>query len=257
VDGERVKEVLSKVGKWIENVPGEIDGKSLPIFEKEYRKHHFYRFIETLELLDDEEVHENMKALEIGIAQGHLALLLKEILSVEIYGIDSRRPETPALEKIFQREKIAFKLCDLSKDKIPFSDETFDLVFLCEVLEHLPVHPLEILEEIRRVLRTRGILILTTPNFTAFHKRLHMLLGRNPQDFYFPKSHFRRHYREYTLDEVKQLLAKARFKITKKHMSSCWNKVYVTENFGNLISAVIMYLLPSTRECILIKSVKI
>ena len=47
--------------------------------------------------------------------------------------------------------------------ELPFRDQTFDIVVCSEVIEHT-VDPLQALEELQRVLRTGGILALTTPN---------------------------------------------------------------------------------------------
>lgn len=50
-----------------------------------------------------------------------------------------------------------------SVTRLDFADDTFDVVTLIEVLEHLPDVPAA-LDEIRRVLRPDGRLLLTTPN---------------------------------------------------------------------------------------------
>ena len=51
----------------------------------------------------------------------------------------------------------------MSVNELDFPDETFDLVTMVEVLEHL-ADPTQALSEIRRVLRVGGGLLLTTPN---------------------------------------------------------------------------------------------
>jgi ubiquinone/menaquinone biosynthesis C-methylase UbiE len=51
-------------------------------------------------------------------------------------------------------------------NKLPFEDNSFDVVSLMAVLEHLE-KPLDILQEIRRVLRDGGILIGTVPSKAA------------------------------------------------------------------------------------------
>jgi len=48
--------------------------------------------------------------------------------------------------------------------KLPFADETFDIVISCETIEH--VHEPEVaVRELTRVLKTHGTLYLTTPNY--------------------------------------------------------------------------------------------
>jgi SAM-dependent methyltransferase len=63
---------------------------------------------------------------------------------------------------------------DLVRD-LPFRSESFDLVLLLEVIEHLPDIP-HSLREIARVLKPGGIAIVTTPNRLNVVSRVHYLL---------------------------------------------------------------------------------
>jgi len=49
-----------------------------------------------------------------------------------------------------------------------FKDESFDAVLLSEVLEHVPF-PMKVLEEVRRILKKGGVLILTAPFASLTH----------------------------------------------------------------------------------------
>lgn len=60
-----------------------------------------------------------------------------------------------------------------------FKDESFDLIFLNDVLEHV-VNTDMLMREIKRILRPDGILILTTPNLSAWFNRILFLLGWQP-----------------------------------------------------------------------------
>ena len=64
---------------------------------------------------------------------------------------------------------------------LPFEDETVDAVVSMEVIEHL-MFPLSAVEEISRILRPGGVVLLTTPNIAYWRLRLDMLFrGRwNP-----------------------------------------------------------------------------
>ena len=52
---------------------------------------------------------------------------------------------------------------------LPFPDQSFETVVCTEVLEHVP-NPLRALTEMRRVLKTGGMLVLTTPMYWPRHE---------------------------------------------------------------------------------------
>lgn len=98
------------------------------------------------------------KLLDVGC--GWEAKFLK---SVEPYiasgvGIDFK---APSLESTKLRTISA-----TLDNKLPFEDNSFDVVSLMAVLEHLE-KPLDILREIRRVLKEGGVLIGTVPSKAA------------------------------------------------------------------------------------------
>lgn len=67
---------------------------------------------------------------------------------------------------------------DLQK-KFPFKDESFDIIFSGQVIEHL-LNPDFFLDECHRILKKNGKLILTTPNLTAWFNRIIFLFGSQP-----------------------------------------------------------------------------
>ena len=62
---------------------------------------------------------------------------------------------------------------------LPFSDATFDVVVLSEVIEHL-VDTDRAVEEARRVLRPGGVLLVTTPNLASWFNRILLAIGFQP-----------------------------------------------------------------------------
>jgi ubiquinone/menaquinone biosynthesis C-methylase UbiE len=79
---------------------------------------------------------------------------------------------------------------------MPFRDNEFDAVVCTEVLEHVPSPP-RALEEIRRVLKPRGVLIGSVPARSLIW-RLRFLSSTCPHDEPF--------HNEYLPEEVRQLL---------------------------------------------------
>lgn len=67
-------------------------------------------------------------------------------------------------------------------EALPFPDDAFDLVFAGEVLEHV-LYPNEFLDRVASVLRRGGLLLLSTPNLTAWHNRLLVAFGYSPSNY--------------------------------------------------------------------------
>lgn len=68
---------------------------------------------------------------------------------------------------------------ELTDGGLPFRSESADAVLFSEVIEHL-VDPDSALDEIRRVLRPGGHLMLSTPNLAAWYNRGLLLAGVQP-----------------------------------------------------------------------------
>ncbi|WP_299245321.1 class I SAM-dependent methyltransferase [uncultured Brachyspira sp.] len=102
--------------------------------------------------------YNNCRLLDIGC--GWEARLLKSIEDYIEYGvgIDFKPPEL----KTHKLSTIKMKL----EKKLPFEDESFDIVTMLAVLEHIS-YPEDILREINRVLKKDGRLILTVPSKMA------------------------------------------------------------------------------------------
>jgi SAM-dependent methyltransferase len=62
---------------------------------------------------------------------------------------------------------------------LPFEDESFDCVVFGEVIEHL-VDPDFALQELSRILRVNGTLLVTTPNLASWFNRGLLLFGIQP-----------------------------------------------------------------------------
>jgi len=98
-------------------------------------------------------VRSGSAVLDIGCRDGGLRRYLPR--DVRYQGIEIA-PEFAGPDILIQ---------DISSG-IPFSDESFDYVFMIEVMEHVP-NPYGTLTEIHRVLKPNGVLILSVPN--PFH----------------------------------------------------------------------------------------
>lgn len=144
-----------------------------------------------------------IKLLDIGCYDGEIGMLLKKKFGkqCQIYAVDS----APNSVKMALKKGIKVKLCDVTQG-IVFESNMFDYVFAGEIIEHLYDTDF-FLEEIKRVLKPNGILILTTPNFLSFGRRIYYLFGKGifmESSFILP-DRAAGHIRYYTFDSLKEL----------------------------------------------------
>lgn len=102
---------------------------------------------------------------------------------------------------------------NIENDPFPYEDASFDIVMLCEIIEHLLMNPAQVLREIRRVLKPGGQMILTTPNVNRLENVARMLSGGNIYDPYSGYGPYGRHNREYNKHELSMLLTYLGFTI--------------------------------------------
>jgi 2-polyprenyl-3-methyl-5-hydroxy-6-metoxy-1,4-benzoquinol methylase len=91
-----------------------------------------------------------------------------------------------------------------------FEQESFDLVMLIDVVEHLHESPRYMLNAAIRSLRKEGILLVVTPNSANLRKRIAVLLGGTnhtpAREFFDSSGRWRGHVREWTKSETVHLL---------------------------------------------------
>jgi len=110
-------------------------------------------------LIGDRGPHERI--LDIGC--GSFPLFLEQVRFREKVGIDQLVSDVQKGE--WSRRSVTLIRWDLNREPVlPFPDDHFDAVTMLAVFEHIETPRLiRILTEIRRVLRPRGIYVLTTP----------------------------------------------------------------------------------------------
>lgn len=114
---------------------------------------------------------------------------------------------------------------NIEDERWPFADGHFDLVMLCEVIEHMEVDPMHVLSEINRCLSPGGRLLLSTPNSASSRILLSILNGYRPH-FYMQYNTTRELYRhnfEHDVHSVAAMLNGAGFEIEKLATIDCFN----------------------------------
>ena len=174
---------------------------------KEYFNYHYWRFAETLK----ECAHwANGRVLDVGAFPGHMAMVLRR-LGCEVHGITNHDPSGRGrygqdnLSARWSEERITLHHAVIDKESLPLPSDTFDGVLFTEVLEHLVYDPRAVVQEIHRVLKPSGELVVSTPNVARIENRIKSLIGKNVyprEDAFYFSNLYMRHNREYTLQEA-------------------------------------------------------
>lgn len=146
------------------------------------------------------------KILDIGCGNG--TVLSSLVKTHELHGVEIN-PELTA-----RANKIGMKVLvhDVESGPLPYPDKTFDVVFCGETIEH-QVDTDWLVAEINRVLKPRGILVLTYPNIRTM-LGIAMLLFFDMPPMYAAR-YRAPHYRDFTLKTIRMVLNNHGFKLSK------------------------------------------
>ena len=142
----------------------------------DYQRFHATRRRTMIALLREHVSHVLERGLDVG-GGGDVAGLgrpLQENFVTRLYAVDQGEDVEAGRARGVQTEA-----CDIDREPLPFPSEYFDLVLFASVIEHL-YNPRFALNEIERVLRPGGWLVLEAPNAVSLGRRLDALAGRNP-----------------------------------------------------------------------------
>jgi len=123
-----------------------------------------------LEMLRREAPLEGKRVLDVGCGVGEFVRRLREF-SEDVCGVDIDA------ERVRQGVERAPNLALSVGEHLPFGDDTFDVVLLHEVIEHV-TDDLATLREVRRVLRPDGRAVIFCPNRLYPFETHGVFLGR-------------------------------------------------------------------------------
>lgn len=148
--------------------------------------------------------------LDVGCASGYMVSEISRVFPNALYhGVDS-------YDKVIEYGKkkyphIKFKVANA--EKLPFKAQEFDLIICYETIEHI-TKPLKALEEMKRILKKGGRLILTMDSGSLLF-RIVWYFWENTKGRVWKGAHLHPFHHE----ELTDLIKKAGFKINKKFFS--------------------------------------
>lgn len=108
--------------------------------------------------------YSNRRVLDVGCGGGFLTEEIAKF-GMEATGLDPSAPSLAAARIHAESLGLKIQYIEGVGEKLPFENDEFDMVFCCDVFEHV-VNLEKVLDEICRVLRPGGILFFETVNRT-------------------------------------------------------------------------------------------
>jgi ubiquinone/menaquinone biosynthesis C-methylase UbiE len=121
-------------------------------------------------------INSGFECIDVGCGDGNVSGRWLTAHGCKYIGVDISQ------QAIKQAESNGFNARQIGDaSDLPFEESSFDAAVCIEVIEHL-FQPLDAMIEIHRVLRTGGVLVVTTPNIAYWRRRVDLaVLGRwNP-----------------------------------------------------------------------------
>ena len=168
------------------------------------------------------DLQQGARLLEIGSSPGHVSVGLM-LMGFKMTCLNRDALYRSGYPSPDWMQRLNVVEHDFEKAPLPFEDQSFDIIFFTEVLEHVAIKPvIEVLRDIRRCARPGATLVLSTPNINNLSNVVALLRGQNifwrPEMFY---GSLDRHNREYTPGEVKEALLAAGFTIEHFYGFNC------------------------------------
>ena len=166
------------------------------------------------------EFHEYRYALSLQFLRENFA---DEPLTV--FEVGEPGPFTEMLLRIFPRWSIHHQKEDL-REGLFYEDNFFDLIISTEVLEHIADSNIgheitsqgvkDHLRDVYRILNQNGKLFLTTPNASSIWCLKRILMQEPPLVY-------ERHYREFSHNELAELVNESGLRVLSHHSKIVWN----------------------------------
>jgi SAM-dependent methyltransferase len=142
--------------------------------------------------------------LDVGCGPGSFISTLPD--DVDSTGVDVTNVQVEYARNKYGRRGKRFTV--IAPGVLPFHGDSFDIVTLLELVEHISAREAEVLlGEVFRVLRPRGKIVLTTPNYASLWPLLEILVNRFGGVAYGDQ-----HITKYVGASLRRLIAQAGFR---------------------------------------------
>jgi len=223
----------------VNSIISELDNVPLGFVENQYSEALADTYVRTISDIQLISKGRKLRILEIGAFTGVVSVALKrlghEVTAHDIPLVMSNQ----ALQIYYSRNGVSTTTFDLKDYPYSLANNSYDFIILCEVLEHLPFNPIPVLREFGRILASKGLCYIATPNLTSLVHRYFMVVGKsfsNPVKHFFwalnPSSSMSVgiHWKEYTKSELIEFCESTGLNLKKHYYCK-----YVNDSGSSLI----------------------
>lgn len=126
------------------------------------------RYHVVIALLSSGGITRHSKVLEVGCGDGALSGLIFKKFHCDLTGIEPSPEGIQFSKEMFRKHKFKGTFEQSEGYSFDFTDNHFDHIVLADVIEHLQ-YPDLMLQEVKRLLKPGGHLVITTPVRTSEH----------------------------------------------------------------------------------------
>lgn len=152
---------------WSEEVQAIYQHDMQEMWDPTINRHVWNQYHNQLDIYEGFASHPRMSVLDVGCAQGTLALRLAEA-GHRVTAIDLRPQFLEYARSRHTHGEITFLELDILKGELPGK---YDLVFANQIIEHL-VYPVELCRRLMSALKPGGRLVMATPSWHYIKNKL-------------------------------------------------------------------------------------
>lgn len=197
---------------------------------------------------------KDLKICDIGSFFGAFPVMLRA-LGYDVTITEALNYYSKAFDPLFQyisEQGISIIAYDPFENGVKLT-EHYDFITVMAVLEHYP-HSLKIfMDNIKSLLRDKGILYIEVPNIAYWPNRIKLLFGKSPlsdiKDIYHSKIPYIGHHHEFTMLELKELLTMSGLiVISEDYFNYSWKLSSLKNIIRNPLQGLANFIKKDTRE---------
>lgn len=183
------------------------------------------------------------KLLDIGCAYGFFLELARE------HGWNARGLEISDAAYRYAKGTLKLNVTNTTLESAKIKSNSFDVATLFDVIEHLP-DPKSTIKEIRRILKSKGLIAITTPDIGSLSARV---LGRNWEEV----KRVREHIYFFSRETLKKLLESLNFNVLRVESAGRYFSINSAIERGKIHNPVFFSLLGKISKALSLNNIRV